>query len=485
MKLYYEMIRLLFNKYIRKYENGRLVKDFCENMGVVYIKLAQMLSAHSFGSLFTEKDRIILSGVCSSCKHMSFDEVKKVLETEFQCSVDDVFLSIDSIPIGAASISQVHKATLKSGETVAVKIKRKGVTENVDKEIKQIKRLMYTFGKFLKFGNFSGFDRALHLYLDWIYQETDFTREANNINTYTKFANSVNGKIEGNKLIRVPKYYPELCTNNVIVMEYIEHKTLNNLDLTEENNSKIRNALNSYISSSLYAMFNDLKIVFHGDPHSGNIYIDDDGNIGFLDMGLLFELTDEDVKETKDFFFAIYKRDYDRIYNLVIPYGKMDESAKEQFKNDIKLCCDSVINKPATSYFIDFMNVCLKYEVCPPNFLFCLAKAFLCLDGINKVCHNQVPGTELLKEQVVEFHIKNIMRDTHSILIDSIKVFPSFTSNTCRYGLIKGIAKGVVENDNIYEKAKQALENYREILEMIHPVDELDKCIEQVLKKMQ
>ena len=124
MKLYYEMLRLIFNKYIKKYGNGRLVKEFCENMGVVYIKLAQMLSAYSFGHLFTEKDRVILSSVCSSCKYMSFDEVKQILEKEFQCSLNDLFISVEPIPIGAASISQVHKATLKNGEYQNASIER-------------------------------------------------------------------------------------------------------------------------------------------------------------------------------------------------------------------------------------------------------------------------------------------------------------------------------------------------------------------------
>ena len=77
-------------------------------------------------------------------------------------------------------------------------------------------------------------------------------------------------------------------------MEFIKYKTLNQLELNEDNCNKIKTALNSYISSSLYAMFNGLPIVFHGDPHNGNIYIDESGNIGFLDMGLLFELSEED-----------------------------------------------------------------------------------------------------------------------------------------------------------------------------------------------
>lgn len=484
MKLYYEMIKFTFNKYIKKYDNGRLVKEFCENMGIVYIKLAQMLSAYSFGSVFSEKDRMTLSSVCSGCKYMPFTDVKKILEKEYNCSIDEMFASIDQVPIGSASISQVHKATLKSGETVAIKIKRKGVTQNVEKEIKQIKRLMHTFGKFLKFGNFSGFDRALNLYLDWIYQETNFSYEVNNIKAYTEFVNSVNGKVEGNKLIKLPKAHHDLCTDNVIVMEYIHHKTINNLELNDENNSKIRDALNSYISSSLYAMFNDLKIVFHGDPHSGNIYLDDEGNIGFLDMGLVFELSEEDVKLTKEFFFAAYKRNYKKIYDLLIPYGEMDEETKAKFKQELQKCCDKLINKPATSYFIDVMNICLKYEVCPPNFLFCLAKAFVCLDGINKVSKNELSGVDLLKEQVIEFYIRKSLQDTQSIVINGVKLFPKILDDTCRYGLIKAMSKSVVDSEKVYQQTKETLSYYKEILEMIKPDDNIEHYVGKILKMM-
>lgn len=467
MKFYIEILKLIFNKYIRKYKNGKAIKIFCENMGLVYIKLAQILSTQNYGNLFSEEDRKILSSICDNCNIVPFNDIKKIIENEYGDSIDNLFEWIDEKPLGSASISQVHKAKLKDGNIVAIKVRRLDITKNIEKEIKRIKSLMYNFGKYIKFGNYIGGNKALDLYLSWIYEETDFLKEVNNIKTYTEFANSVNNKIEGNKQIKVPKLYEELCTDNIIIMEYIKYKTINKMSLNNENNEKIKIALNSYISSSLYALFNDLKIIFHGDPHGGNIYIDDNGDIGFLDMGLIFELSSEDIKLTKDFFFAAYTRNYEKMFNLVIPYGVMDYNTKLRFKNEIKEYCDNLALKPITSYFIDMMNICLKYEICPPNFLFCMSKAFICLGGISNFTNNDLPGTELLKEQVLEYYIKRTINDSKYIIYNGIKLFPKVIANTFKYGLIKGLSKELTTSE-LLSDSKIAIEHYKELIEIFY-----------------
>ena len=284
MKLYIQLIKLLFNKFILKKDNGTIIKNFSEKMGIVYIKLAQILATQNYGNLFTEKDRQMLSGICENCNPINYDEIEEILKQEYGTILNNIFSFISKEPVGSASVSQVHKAILKTGEEVAIKIKRKDITKTIDKDIKRIKKIVHRFGKFINFNNFTGGDHALDLYLEWIYQETDFVHEKENIKTYCNFANSVNGKVSGTKKIKVPKLYEEYCTDNVIVMEFIPIQTINRLELTDENKIKITTALNSYIKSSFWALFNDKQLVFHGDPHSGNICIDEDNNIYFLDM---------------------------------------------------------------------------------------------------------------------------------------------------------------------------------------------------------
>ena len=379
----------------------------------------------------------------------------------------DKFLSIDEVPIGSASISQVHRAVLKSGEEVAIKVKRKDITENLEKDIVHMKKLMHTYGRFFKFGNYSGGDKAFNLYFKWILEETDFFNEVQNIKKYTSFANSVNGKVIGNKDIKIPKLYEDLCTENIIVMEYIPYKTINKLDLNDENRERIKVALNSYISSSLYAMFNNLPIIFHGDPHGGNIYIDDNNNIGFLDMGLLFELDTVDAKMTKEFFFAAYTGDYQKMYSLVVEYGNMDKQQKAEFWDDIKDYCDGISKKAVTSYFIDMMNICLKYEFVPPNFLFCMAKAFVCLGGLNNISQNDISGSELLKEQVIKFFIKDSITKFRGLVCQNIDTIPKLMHDTFQYGLEDGIAMQTNNVERIYKNVDDIFNNSKFIFNLI------------------
>ncbi len=466
MKLYIQIIKLLFNKFILRRNNGIVIKDFSEKIGVVYIKLAQMLATQNFGNLFTENDRKMLSSICDNCNPISYEEIEEILKQEYGTNLEDIFSFIEKKPVGSASVSQVHRAILKTGEEVAIKIKRKDITRTIDEDIKRIRKIVHRFGKFVNFSNFTGGDHALDLYLEWIGQETDFTHEKENIKIYQNFADNVNGKVNGTKKIKVPKLYEDYCTDNVIVMEFVKTQTVNKLELTDENKDKITTALNSYIRSSFWAMFNDKPIVFHGDPHSGNICIDEEGNICFLDMGLLCALSDSDAKLCRKFFLTAYSGNYEKLYDMLVSYGNMSEEKKQSFKEDCKKYCEEVKKKEVTYYFIDMINVCLNYEFVPPNFLFSMAKAFVCLNGISNFSDNKCTARELLQEQTMEFLVKRSLKDCKGIVIDSIHFAPKALENISQYGLVNTIAK-VTTSSEIKKDVRKSLENLKEMLDLI------------------
>lgn len=467
MKFYVQLIKLLINKFIFKKDTGVVIKNFCENMGVVYIKLAQILATQNYGNLFTEKDRQVLSSICDNCNPIPFKNIEDILKEEYGEDLSNIFTYIEKAPVGSASISQVHRATLKSGEEVAIKVRRRDITDSMDKEIARLKFFVHKFGRFVKLGNYTGGDKALELYLGWIKEETDFTREKNNILLYQHFADSVNDRVEGIKQIKVPKLYTDYCTENVIVMEFISDKTINQLDLTEENNNKIKEAVNSYIIASFWALLHNRQVVFHGDPHSGNIYIDKSGNIGFLDMGLLFSLTEVDTKLTVEFFLAAYSGNYEKLYTMLVGYGDMDEKQKEEFKQDCKKYCEEVKNKEVTFYFMDMINVCWKYEFVPPNFLFRMAKAFVCLNGINGFSKNITGAIDLLQQQVMEYMIERSLKDCENIAIHGLKVAPRVWNHMLKYGLVKTIAKETSISKKFESDVQSSIEHLKEIVQMI------------------
>ena len=249
-------------------------------------------------------------------------------------------------------------------------------------------------------------------------------------------------------------------------MEFVKTQTVNKLELTDENKDKITTALNSYIRSSFWAMFNDKPIVFHGDPHSGNICIDEEGNICFLDMGLLCALSDSDAKLCRKFFLTAYSGNYEKLYDMLVSYGNMSEEKKQSFKEDCKKYCEEVKKKEVTYYFIDMINVCLNYEFVPPNFLFSMAKAFVCLNGISNFSDNKCTARELLQEQTMEFLVKRSLKDCKGIVIDSIHFAPKALENISQYGLVNTIAK-VTTSSEIKKDVRKSLENLKEMLDLI------------------
>ena len=112
------------------------------------------------------------------------------------------------------------------------------------------------------------------------------------------------------------------------------------------------------------------------------------------------------------------------------------------------------------------INICLKYEFVPPDFLFNMAKAFMCLNGISNFFENKCTAKELLQEQTIEFMVKRSLNDCKGIVIDSLITAPKALENTIQYGLVNTIAK-VSASSELKQDIKRTIENLNEMIELI------------------
>lgn len=464
MKLYFYGFIMLVKKFIKKKNTGEVIRWFVEKMGVVYIKFAQILAMQNVGNLFTEEDRLKLSTICDHCNPISFKKIKKQIEKEYDCSLEYKFKKVYEEPIGSASISQVHKAILKNGDIVAIKVKRKDVTKKIERDIKQIRKFVHRFGRFVQFKNYLGSDAALDLYLSWIQEEVDFENEKNNILSYFHFAQSVNGKIENTKEIVVPKVYKKLCTKKIIVMEFIASKTINQMKLTSYNKEKMNKALNDYVALSFYALFHDIPVVFHGDPHGGNIYIDKKGNIGFLDMGLIFELSKEETVFIRNLFLNAYTCNIEELYHLIVDNSIQKDVDKDLLKHEMEECCKSFKNVPVSEFFCSMIFTFIKFNVNPAPVFYKMAKAFIALYGINTFLENIESTEELLYQQIIEYYVTRTMTDIKEITHAGITFLPTFIKNTFEKGLTKSISEQVVTLSSINKKVSESLNHLEEVI---------------------
>lgn len=467
MRLYFQLFSSLFKKFILRQSTGQVICDFAENMGVVYIKMAQILAMQNFGKHFTESDRQRLAVICDQCQPIDFAKIKTQIEAEYDAPISDIFQEIDPQPLGSASISQVHRAVLLDGRVVAVKVKRQDITRRIQHDIRQLRRLIHRLSKFSSLKNLLGSDQALELWATWIEQETDFVHERENLTHYREFADSVNGKIPGTTQIQVPNLCPELCTENIIVMDFVDSPTVNHIPLTPANKQRISTALNDYISLSFWGLLHDQPVTFHGDPHGGNIYIDAAGNLGFLDFGLTFAFTAAEADFVRHLFLYAYNAKIDPLIELLLRDSEYTEYDHEAFERDVREQAERFQEIPVTQFFIEMINVFTRYNIAPPTILFKAAKAFLALFGINNFIENRTTTKELLMTQIAEFYLQRTVNEVKSIFDNGWQILPDFLEQSSKSGLISALAAELPHFQNIHREAKVFCEHCAEALEFV------------------
>ena len=245
-------------------------------------------AAMKFGQLVSLDDSIILSPeLCaifaqlrSSGFSMTPGQLKKVLNENWGAGWLKNFKNFEVRPFAAASIGQVHKATLKSGETVAIKVQFPGVKKSIDNDLNTLKFIMKNSGMLP--ANF-----PLEYYIsqcgELLRQETDYELEAANINNFSKFLENFSG-------LKVPKVYDELTTDQTITMSFFEGQELSSL--VNFNQSKKDKIALSLIELLLNEIFNFKSV--QTDPNLANFLVSkDDNSISVLDFGACCRVSDE------------------------------------------------------------------------------------------------------------------------------------------------------------------------------------------------
>lgn len=275
----------------------KLLELCCANKGV-YIKVGQHIGALDY--LLPKEYVSTMRVLHNSAPQSSFNDVLTVLKEDFKQDPYEIFESIDKNPLGTASLAQVHKATLKDGRQVAVKVQHRAVKSNsyVD---------MQTMAALVKITSWVFPDFKF----DWLVEETkkniprelDFTREGKN-------AEKVEKLFSNYSWLHIPKIYWNISSNRVLTMEFIEGGQVNDLKYYQDNK------INPYdVSNKLGRLYSHMIFItgfVHSDPHPGNIIIrkkKNEAEIVLLDHGLYAELSNEFRWEYSKLWLAILNRD--------------------------------------------------------------------------------------------------------------------------------------------------------------------------------
>lgn len=314
-------IRLGWAKVVSKRDDKYIGKLLCEelkNLGPTFIKIGQFLSTRNdiFGRDFTDE----LKDLQDNVYPMPKDDVKFYLD-----KLKDSFSYLNEEPLACASIGQVHYGRLPNNQEVAIKLKRRYIDETVKSDFEMLLAIINFVKAFSTHRQIRELEVSLREYYNLLLEEINYIQEVDNMKKFKyQFRNT--------PWIRVPTPYLILCTNDVIVMEYVPSIKINNIELIKQNNLDPKK-----ISEKLLEVFFEqiMEYAFvHIDPHPGNVGIMPSGKIVFYDYGMFMKFDNDMKQNLKSVFLAVYERDVDEVCKLLLNLNIiiLDEGKRAYFR---------------------------------------------------------------------------------------------------------------------------------------------------------
>ena len=268
-----------------------------EALGPTFVKVGQILSMRS--EILPQSFCDELAKLRADVDPMPYGTVLQVLEDEYGRPAGEIFDHIDATPLGSASLAQVHRAKLTTGEDVAVKVQRPGVRETMAQDVSIMRTIARIAAKTMPSAQVVDLSGVVEELWDTFEAETDFMIEARNLAEFKRFC-------EHYKYMDCPKPYSDLCTEHVVVMDYVEGISVSHPDELIEAGYDLKEIgtklVDNYATQVLDEGF------FHADPHPGNIMVRG-GQIVLLDLGMTGRLNAKTRSVLKDMIFAVAKQD--------------------------------------------------------------------------------------------------------------------------------------------------------------------------------
>ena len=279
-------------------EFARRLRLMLEDCGGMFVKFGQIASTRT--DLLPEVLTTELAELQSSVRPVPADEVRLVIESELRATVEEEFASFDFEPLAAASIGQTHRAVLKSGERVVVKVQRPGIEEIVHRDAAVLRLIAGQVDRRVEGARQIGVKRLADELIASLVRELNYTTEAVSAAAFLENIKDESG-------ITAPVVYQALSTRRVLVMQEIDGTTV--ADATAVAAAPISPKV---LASRLLRSFLDQVLrdgLYHGDPHPGNIFVDREGTLWFLDFGAVGRLDPVILESMQEMAIGFQLRD--------------------------------------------------------------------------------------------------------------------------------------------------------------------------------
>ncbi|NMM99044.1 ABC transporter [Bifidobacterium sp. DSM 109959] len=391
-----------------------------EALGPTFVKVGQILSMRS--EILPQSFCDELAKLRADADPMPYATVLDVLAAEYGRPAEEVFAHIDPKPLGSASLAQVHRATLKTGEDVAVKVQRPGVRETMAQDVSIMRSIAKVATKVIRTSQIVDLKGVVEELWDTFESETDFLIEARNLSEFKRFASRF-------KYMDCPTPYPDLCTEHVVVMNYVDGISVSHAGELVAAGYDLKDIGTKLVDNYATQILDDG--FFHADPHPGNIIIRG-GQIVLIDLGMTGRLDAKTRSVMKDMIFAVAKQDSPQLADGLLRFAgaEADPADYPSLLADL----DVIVKEYGTvdladldlaAFITALTSLAQRHGIEVPSTVTTVGRALVTLEGLLDEFIPDVNMIEIISQhiatsksakQVVRDEVKSLGLESHAAL---------------------------------------------------------------------
>ena len=364
---------------LRRREQAVWIRENFLELGPTFIKVGQLFSTR--GDLFPIEYVEELSKLQDRVPAFPYDQVEETIKSDFGKSVNQLFSSFEPTPLAAASLGQVHKAKLHSGEEVVVKVQRPGLKQLFTVDLVILRQIARYFQNHREWGKNRDWLGIYEECCRILWEETDYLHEGRNADTFRR-------NFRAENWVRVPRVYWKYASPKVLTLEYMPGIKISHYEAIEaaglDRKLLARLGAKAYLQQILNGGF------FHADPHPGNLAVATDGSLIFYDFGMMGQIESNVREGLMDTLVGIAQKNSKMVVNSLIDLGALVPTGDmTSVRRSIQFMLDNFMDKPFEEQSVDAISEDL-YDIAygqpfrfPATFTFVM-RAFSTLEGVGK-----------------------------------------------------------------------------------------------------
>ena len=365
---------------VEKLTRSERLRMALEELGPTFVKMGQILSSRP--DLIPVEFIEELSKLQDSVPPFPFSQVREIIETELTSPIDEIFQRFEETPLAAASIGQVHRAQLKSGEDVIVKVQRPGIRMTIEVDLEILLHLATLIERHIEEWEIHRPTRIVEEFARSLEKEIDYTIEASNAERFAR-------QFIGNSSVYIPRIFMEATTKQVLTMEFIDGIKASEIDKLD-NDGLDRSIIASRGADLILEQVFKYGF-FHADPHPGNVFIMPDNVICYLDFGMMGRVDRYAREHFADIVYGYVRRDESKIADAILKVVEWDrEPDRRVLERDISDFVESYLYKPLKELHIGdifqkLLELITNHGLRLPADIFLMIKAMAQVEGLGLV----------------------------------------------------------------------------------------------------